>query len=317
MELPVWFVFVIGTIIGSFLNVMGLRLLRDEEFVKKPSYCYHCETPLKWFDNIPVASWLFLLGKCRICKTALTPQYLLIELLTGGVFAATYYYFGLTWQTLLLLILFANLIVILITDFREQFIFDINSLGLIPFGIIYACLMGYEADNGIASLGPVLLQCVMAIGFAWLSFWILNFMSQVLFGVEGFGEGDARLLMGIGAFFGLKPVILIFILSFALQVSLTVPLVFFQWGMQKKFKILGLFTGAFSLSLCPYLFVDLLQDPLLRIGITLLFGTLAMAAALKAIKLSQQQQSGLTYLPFGPAICFACGLYVFYGGYLA
>jgi leader peptidase (prepilin peptidase)/N-methyltransferase len=243
-------------------------------------------------------------------------QYLLVELLTGSVFAITVYYFGFTWQALLLLILFANLIVILITDFREQYIFDINSLGLIPFGVLYACMMGYQADSGVASLGPVLLQCVTAVGFAWISFWILNFISQLFFGVEGFGEGDVRLLMGIGAFFGLKPVIIIFVASFALQISLTVPLVFFQWTLQRKYKILLLFLASILLSVCPYFMVDWLTEAWLRIVVTLGFGVVAMTAAFKAIKLSQEQQGGLTYLPFGPAICFACGLFVFYQGYL-
>ena len=308
--------FVFGAIIGSFLNVVGLRLLREEEFVKRPSYCYSCEHRLSWLDMIPILSFILLRGKCRYCQAKVSFQYWAIELLTASVFALTYYYFGLTFQTLLLMYLFANLIVILITDFREQYIFDINSLGLIPFGLAFCALEGWSAHLGAAGgwtgVGSNLLQAAFAVGFSWAVFAILNLFSRLLFKADGFGEGDTRLLMGLGSFFGLKAVVVIFVASFVLQVVLALPMMFFQWIQKGRLKVVGLFTAAFVLGVLPYGLQRLEALSAFQLPIALVCAITALVLAFKAVKLSRESTDELTYIPFGPAICLAAGLFIFW-----
>ncbi|MDD3150805.1 MAG: prepilin peptidase, partial [Candidatus Gastranaerophilales bacterium] len=108
-----FFVIIIGCVIGSFLNVVGLRLLSEESIVFPPSKCPNCQTRLSWRDNIPIFGYILLLGKCRYCKKPISIQYPLIELFTGIIFGLTYFYFGFTLNALFLLFLSCSLIVII------------------------------------------------------------------------------------------------------------------------------------------------------------------------------------------------------------
>lgn len=342
--------FIAGAIIGSFLNVMGLRLLREEDFIKKPSYCYSCEHRLSWLDMIPLLSFVLLRGKCRYCQAKLSFQYWAIELLTASLFALTYYYFGMTLQTLLLMYLFANLIVILITDFREQYIFDINSIGLIPCGLLFAGLEGWHPQlgwptiatdlfhfpvdlstsllypflqhlaifehslyqGGWPGVGGNLFNVGLALFLSWAMFFVLNFFSRLIFKTDGFGEGDTRLLMGLATFLGLEAVAIILISSVFLQAVLVVPMMFVQWLQKGRFKILSFFLGAFLLGLAPYALQQIEALSTFQRPIAIVCALAALFFAFKAIKLSRESTDELTYIPFGPAICLAVGLYVFF-----
>ena len=114
------FVFVTGICVGSFLNVVGFRFLADEPISHPASHCPQCKTPLRWMDNIPVLSYLLLNGRCHSCQAGISIQYPLVEIATGLLFALTVWFFGLGWQTLPLLFLVCNLIVIFITDLRGK-----------------------------------------------------------------------------------------------------------------------------------------------------------------------------------------------------
>src|SRR5262245_39650319 len=92
--------FVLGLAFGSFLNVCIYRLPRELSVVLPRSACPNCKQPIAFYDNVPVLSWLILRGRCRNCKTKITSRYLLIELLTGLLFVACYWEFGLTLATL-------------------------------------------------------------------------------------------------------------------------------------------------------------------------------------------------------------------------
>mgnify|MGYP000025161803 CR=1 FL=1 len=317
-------IFTIGCVVGSFLNVLGLRLLREEEFISKPSYCYQCEAPLKWFDNIPLLSWLLLGGKCRNCKAAVHWQYPVIELLTGGSFFIILGYFGLTLQSILLLLLFCNLIVVLITDFREQLIFDLNSMPLIPLGLIYVCAQAWVPVHSfnditatlIPALIPGLLSSAAGVGFSFAVFTLLNIISTMLFQAEGFGEGDIRLLMGLGAYFGLQPVIIIFIASIILQSVMTFPLMLIQWISKRRYNVLGCFLVAVILSVSPWVIQHTVSDVTLMMALSLLVAGLATFLLFRGIYLSKQYEDGLTYVPFGPAICLAGAIYPFVHGHV-
>ena len=133
------FVLITGACIGSFLNVVSLRAISKESIVFPPSKCPLCAEPIKWYDNIPIISYLFTFkGKCRNCGGKVSLQYPIIETVTAVLFLAVFIAFGFTVKTLLLLILLSISIVIMITDFRKNEVYDVHSWILIAAAIVYS-----------------------------------------------------------------------------------------------------------------------------------------------------------------------------------
>src|SRR5271155_2318013 len=118
------FVFLFGLIIGSFLNVCILRIPSGKSIVMPSSACPKCGKLIRPYDNIPVLSYLILRGKCRGCKTGISPMYPLVEFLTGLLFFACYYAFGISVETLKWATFSAIMIVLVFTDFRERILPD-------------------------------------------------------------------------------------------------------------------------------------------------------------------------------------------------
>jgi leader peptidase (prepilin peptidase) / N-methyltransferase len=299
----------LGCIIGSFLNVMGLRLLREESFIWKRSYCYSCNTMIEPYHNIPIVSWLVLRGRCATCKAPIHWQYPLVELVTGLGFAAIYTHWGVTLYALWMGLLFINCVVIAITDLREQYIFDINSLGLIPLGLVFNILNLQQSAmiplGGGWALNQGLLSSVEGGLVIWLIFFCLNKISIKVFGQEGFGEGDTRLLIGIASFFGLYFVLKTLAISLIIQVFIGFPLMLYNWLAQKAYKTIGLLLGGFALALAPLGMQLFISSPGLLLCISLSLAILAMVLCFKAFVSAREQDLSLTVLPFGPAICLA------------
>ena len=111
-------VFIFGTMIGSFLNVVIYRIPKGESIVFPASKCQSCQTPLKWWHNIPLFSWLFLRGKCYFCKEKISAQYPMVELLTGVIFVALYFKLGLVWHLPFVAAAFAALLALVMIDFE-------------------------------------------------------------------------------------------------------------------------------------------------------------------------------------------------------
>lgn len=310
---------VLGAILGSFLNVVGLRFLKEESLVTKRSYCYGCGHQIRWIDNIPVLSWCVLGGKCRDCKAPISWQYPVVEALTAALFALTVYQYGVTWETAFYLFLIANLVVILITDFREHYIFDINSLGLIPVGLLFSGLslsgrFGQQALNLFGwhvSVSAGLISALIALLGAFLVFYLLNLFSKLTIGRPGFGEGDTRLLMGLGAFFGLNWMLVIFAISFVLQVIVGIPMLINQWIKAKAYQALTYFGVGVVFAILPYVAQALLPQGLILLGVALLCCVGALWASLKGLSYAKEVSTGLTYLPFGPALVFATLILLF------
>src|SRR5580704_10656899 len=125
------FVFLFGLIIGSFLNVCILRIPGGKSIVMPASACPKCAAPIRPYDNIPVISYLILGGKCRACKTPISPMYPLVELRTGLLFLPWYLVFGSTVETLKWAVFSAIMIVLVFTDLRERLLPDVvNYTGL-------------------------------------------------------------------------------------------------------------------------------------------------------------------------------------------
>lgn len=199
MTLDIYFAisaFILGAVVGSFLNVCICRLPRDESIVSPPSHCPNCSCGIRWYDNIPLISYLLLRGKCRGCGTRISPQYPLVELLNGLLTLALFLRFGPTFSFLVLFLFCSALVVITFIDLEHQIIPDEISLPGILLGFLFSFFMpGHTWLNSVIGIllggGSLLL---VASGYHWLT------------GKEGMGGGDIKLLAMMGAFLGWKAI---------------------------------------------------------------------------------------------------------------
>lgn len=314
------FSFILGLAVGSFLNVVGLRFLSDEAITHPPSKCPHCQAPIRPSDNIPVISYILLGGQCRACQAPISIQYPLIELATGCLFAFTVWTFGVTWQTLFLLFLISNLVVIFITDLRESYIFTVNSLGLVPAGLLYNALnLGHMPGTFPLDLGQLvihvpnaLVSALIAIIGAIVFFEGLILLSQLFFGTEGFGHGDTHLMMGVGAYLGWPLTLLALLLGFIAQTIPAVPMLVYQWIKNKQWASLGSGAAALVFGTAPLFLMDAGLAIGARAGLTLVCMLLAVVALIIMLKQVKTSQS-FTYLPLGPALVIGTLVALFWG----
>src|SRR5208337_4319959 len=133
--------FSFGLIFGSFLNVCIYRLPRGLSVVTPRSACPQCKHPIAFYDNLPVLSWLILRGRCRNCKTRISPRYLLIELLTGGLFLACFGFFGLTISTLKYCVFSFLLLGLIFSDAETKLLPDKMTVPGLVLGVIFSLLV--------------------------------------------------------------------------------------------------------------------------------------------------------------------------------
>ena len=188
--------FILGAVVGSFLNVCICRLPRDESVVSPPSHCPNCSCGIRWYDNIPLISYLLLQGKCRGCGTRISAQYPLVELLNGLLTLALFLRFGPTFSFLVFFLFCSALVVITFIDLEHQIIPDEISLPGILLGFFFSFFLpGHTWLNSLIGIllggGSLLL---VASGYHWLT------------GKEGMGGGDIKLLAMMGAFLGWKAI---------------------------------------------------------------------------------------------------------------
>ena len=126
--------FILGALVGSFLNVCIYRIPAGLSIVHPGSRCPHCMAPILWYQNIPLLSWLALRGRCAHCRAAVSWRYPLIEALSGGLYLLTFLCFGFTWSTLVLWLFTSSLLVITFIDLDHQIIPNVISLPGIVVG---------------------------------------------------------------------------------------------------------------------------------------------------------------------------------------
>jgi leader peptidase (prepilin peptidase)/N-methyltransferase len=251
-------VFVVGLVIGSFLNVCIRRIPREESVVLPSSRCPSCQTPIKPYDNIPVLSWLLLGGKCRTCKTRISALYPAVELLTALLFLVCYLAFDLSVDALKWAIFSALLVVLTITDARERLLPDkVNFTGL-GIGIALS-LFTRPVDGSALWLAnrlfafppprPVLSLTDAALGAAAGSglLWLVGEGYFRLRGREGMGLGDVKMMAMAGVFLGLKRTLLT-ILAGSLLGSVIGLLIIALAGKGRDYELpFGTFLGAGAL----------------------------------------------------------------------
>jgi leader peptidase (prepilin peptidase)/N-methyltransferase len=194
-------VFILGTIVGSFLNVCIGRIPNEESVVFPPSHCPKCKAAITFYDNFPLLSYLWLRGKCRACHVSISPRYFLVELLTGLVALALYARFGLSYTFVVSFIFAAALIVISFIDLDVRIVPDVISLPGIIVGLVFS-VIGYFVFTDAFEIIPTPLSSLIGIlvggGFLLATAWIYEKVT----GVDGMGGGDIKLLAMIGAFLG-------------------------------------------------------------------------------------------------------------------
>jgi leader peptidase (prepilin peptidase) / N-methyltransferase len=199
------FSFVLGAVIGSFLNVCICRLPAGESIAYPASRCPHCQAAIRWYQNIPILSYLLLWGRCANCRCGISSRYPLVEALTGALFVLIFLSFGVQWATPVYWLFAAALVVVTFIDLDHQIIPDVISLPGIPIGFL--------AVFGVPwiSWSDSLLGILAGGG----SLFLVAASYQLLTKKEGMGGGDIKLLAMIGAFLGWQAVLpVIFISSF-------------------------------------------------------------------------------------------------------
>ncbi len=211
-------IFILGTIIGSFLNVCIYRIPREESIVFPSSHCTSCNTSLKWYELIPILSYVFQKGKCRYCGEGISPQYPLIEILNGLLYLVVFHYFGCNLNFIFYGIVFSILIVISVIDFKFQIIPNSLNIFLIIIGIIYKGL--YFTLYGIL---PDILNSIIGLIIPSIIFLIIAIVSK-----GGIGGGDIKLIGVLGFILGFKLSILNVFLSFILGAIISIFLLLFK-----------------------------------------------------------------------------------------
>jgi leader peptidase (prepilin peptidase)/N-methyltransferase len=197
------FSFVLGAAVGSFLNVIILRLPEEESIVFPASHCPKCRHALRFYDNIPLISYLFLKGRCRDCGGSISLRYPLVEALTAIMSLLIYWKFGPSLQYLCVFVFTCSLIVITFIDLDHQIIPDVISLPGIPVFFLAAVfvmnLRFLDAFLGFLIGGGVLYG--------------VAFFYELFTKREGMGGGDIKLLAMIGAFLGWQSLLFVLLIS--------------------------------------------------------------------------------------------------------
>lgn len=217
MELKIFytvFIFIFGLIFGSFFNVVGWRLPAGLSLVKPSgSFCPKCKHKLRWYENIPVISYLIQGGKCRKCKKKIPKFYIIVELLTGFLFALSYFIFGFSFEFLLAVITASFFVIVIVSDSNYLIIPDEVTL-VMSILVVFSRFI----CNGITD---ALLHLVFGIS-AFIIMYLLMLFGNFLFKKESLGGGDIKLMFFIGCAVGpWMSIFTIFLSSFiALPLSL-------------------------------------------------------------------------------------------------
>ena len=205
--------FVFGSIWGSFANVCIYRLPANKNVATGRSCCPNCNKLIKWYDNIPIISFLFLQGVCRNCSKKINTQYLLVELISGFSFAICYYFFGISITTLLFFILTICFVIIFFIDLKHFIIPNELTITLMVIGILKSIVP--DLNNEIF---PNFINSVLGGVIGYVLIWLIILFYKKVRNKEGMGLGDAKLLSAIGFWFGW--VSLPFILFFSSFIAL-------------------------------------------------------------------------------------------------
>ncbi|MDY7026605.1 MAG: A24 family peptidase [Pseudomonadota bacterium] len=243
--------FVLGLLFGSFFNVVIHRLpiMMERDWKRQskaflglseaeedqarfdlstpPSRCPNCERPIRWYENLPVISYLAMKGRCTGCQKSISPRYPLVELLTAALTLITVWHFGISLHTAFLAVFVWLLIILTFIDFDTQLLPDSLTLPGLWLGLLSNWYFEW------VPLDDALLGAV----FGYLSLWSVFWLFKLLTGKEGFGYGDFKLLAMMGAWLGWLQLPVILFLSCLLGAILGGIVVISQRGQENPTQI--------------------------------------------------------------------------------
>ena len=315
------FVFITGLCIGSFLNVVILRTLIEVYIVFPASKCPKCGTPLKWWHNIPVISYIFLKGKCAFCKEHISIQYPIVELLTGIIFTLLFMKFGVSLQTLFVWAVAAIFMVIAGTDIKEKVVYDLHTYILVGLGLLYAIIVTIAAVTQMHYTGTPLeftkyillnnpiTNSLLGIIAGILILEICARAGYLVAGTRAFGEGDTFIAAGLGAIFGWKTLVIILGLGVLIQVVIFLPIFIKGLVKTKDWKTLVSFSIFVLYAITFYALQHLrIITPDTMIVYTIgafILAILGVTSCILIFKGLREHPENRTYMPFGPAMVVA------------
>jgi leader peptidase (prepilin peptidase)/N-methyltransferase len=245
------FIFILGSCVGSFLNVCIHRLPKEKSIIKPSSFCPQCKAPIKLYDNIPILSYIFLRGKCRNCSAKISFRYPLVEFITALIFLVLYLNFGLSLFSLKFAFLFCLLIVVSFIDIDYHAIPAYLCLVGIAVGLVFSVIESGGVWNiledslrlkglalPISPFANSFIGLLFGLGFIYL-FKLFGdvFISVLLYlrkkdSIEGekesLGLGDVDFMGMVGVFLGVKGVLLVFFLAPFLAVAYSISALIFK-----------------------------------------------------------------------------------------
>ena len=215
------FSFMMGACIASFLNVVIWRVPRGESIVSPPSHCPKCGAEIRWWQNLPILSWLALRGKCAKCRATISPRYIIVETIGGVLFLAAFWRFGefapFMWVWLALMIAGSFI------DFDHQLLPDFVTVGGMVYGVVLSLASWLVAPYlrvPALPLYPALqpfaappLNSLIGLAFGFSLLWLVRFLGTKAFKREAMGMGDVFLMGAVGALFGPVAVLMTLVLS--------------------------------------------------------------------------------------------------------
>ena len=213
--------FVLGAVIGSFLNVCIYRIPRNESIIRPGSHCTSCNKPISFYHNIPILSYILLRGRCSGCNSKISSRYPFVELLTGLLFLITAGMFGLSIESLVYLMLISSLIVITFIDLEHKIIPNAVTYPGIAVGILYGAVItdwgswgevtaNYTAGklNFFSLLRELpVLDSIFGVILGAGTLLLIAYAYKAVKKRDGMGMGDVKLLAMIGSFFGWEGVL--------------------------------------------------------------------------------------------------------------
>ncbi len=195
------FFFLLGAAIGSFLNVVIYRFPKEESLIRPPSHCPECGKSVRWYDNIPIVSYIILKGQCRDCGASIPIRYLIVESITAFVYLYAYIRFGISLELLTFLTFVTLLIPIFFIDLKEMLIPDTLSISGIIIGFALAIFRGRLVISTIgAAVGAIFILIIIYLG-------------KAVYKRDVMGFGDVKLSAMIGAFVGWANFLLTILIS--------------------------------------------------------------------------------------------------------
>ena len=186
--------FILGTVMGSFYHVVATRLSMEESIIKPGSHCPRCNHFLRWYENIPIISYLMLKGRCSECGSKIPLSYLVVEIVTGALFAVCYHVFGISVDLLVGIIFISSLVIVIISDIEYMIILDeVLIVSTLVVAVIYVIFLGLE---------QAAYHIYSGVG-AFVIMYSIKLLGDKLFKKESLGGGDIKLMFLFGMVLGL------------------------------------------------------------------------------------------------------------------